>query len=57
MNQLLLFISIVFILALFAIRISHKYGIPALLLFFILGIGAASLGLDFQNYEIGRAHV
>lgn len=51
MNQLLLFISIVFILALFAIRISHKYGISALLLFFILGIGAASLGLDFQNYD------
>lgn len=51
MNQLLLFISIVFLLALFAIRISHKYGIPALLLFFILGIGAASLGLDFQNYD------
>ena len=51
MNQLLLFVSIVFILALFAIRISHKYGIPALLLFFILGIGAASLGLDFQNFD------
>ena len=51
MNQLLLFVSIVFILALFAIRVSHKYGIPALLLFFILGIGAASLGLDFQNFD------
>lgn len=51
MNQLLLFVSVVFILALMAIRFSHKYGIPALLLFFVLGIGASRAWLHFENYD------
>ncbi|MDY3118508.1 MAG: potassium/proton antiporter [Peptoniphilus sp.] len=51
MNQFLLFVSIVFILALLAIRVSHKYGVPALLLFFVLGIGASRMGLEFDNFD------
>lgn len=50
MNEILLFIAISFILALFAIRFSHRYGIPSLLLFFILGIGAGYI-IDFQNFD------
>lgn len=50
MNEILLFIAVSFILALFAIRFSHRYGIPSLLLFFILGIGAGYL-IDFHNFD------
>ncbi|KXB67356.1 potassium/proton antiporter [Aedoeadaptatus coxii] len=50
MNEILLFIAVSFILALFAIRFSHRYGIPSLLLFFLLGIGAGYL-IDFQNFD------
>ena len=50
MNYLI--IGIILILALFAIRFSHKYGIPALLLFIVLGMSFGALGLDFNNYEI-----
>lgn len=50
MNEILLFIAVSFILALFAIRFSHRYGIPSLLLFFILGIGAGYI-IDFQNFD------
>lgn len=50
MNYLL--IGIIMILALFAIRFSHKHGIPALLLFILLGMSFGVLGLEFDNYEI-----
>lgn len=50
MNEILLFIAVSFILALFAIRFSHRYGIPSLLLFFILGIGAGYI-IDFHNFD------
>ncbi|AEV68586.1 potassium/proton antiporter [Acetivibrio clariflavus] len=43
-------IGIIFILALFAIRFSNKRGIPALLLFIVLGM-IFSIGIDFGNYE------
>ncbi|WP_041701407.1 potassium/proton antiporter [Gottschalkia acidurici] len=46
-----LFIGIVFILALFAIRFSNKHGIPALLLFIVLGMVFGVLGLEFENFE------
>lgn len=46
-----LFIGIIFILALFAIRFSHKHGIPALLLFIVLGMIFGALGLEFDNFE------
>ena len=46
-----LVIGIILILALFAIRISSKHGIPALLLFIVLGMGFGLLGLSFDDYE------
>lgn len=45
-----LLIGIILILALFAIRLSSRHGIPALLLFIVLGMGFGLLGLDFQDY-------
>lgn len=46
-----LFIGVIFILALLAIRFSNKHGIPALLLFIVLGMVIGALGLEFENYE------
>lgn len=46
-----LIIGIIFILAIFAIRFSNKRGIPALLLFIVLGMAFGALGLEFDNYE------
>ncbi len=46
-----LIIGIIFILALGAIRISNKHGVPALLLFIILGMAFGAIGFDFENYE------
>ena len=43
----LLFISLVLILALFAMNLSSKSGIPSLLLFLSLGIMSNFLGIDF----------
>lgn len=45
-----LFIGVILILALFAIRFSNRYGIPALLLFIVLGMGFGALGLQFDDY-------
>ncbi len=49
MNYLL--IGIIFILALFAIRMSNKHGIPALLLFILLGMTFGGIGLEFEDYQ------
>lgn len=46
-----LIIGIIFILALFAIRVSNKHGIPALLLFIVLGMIFGAMGIDFGDYE------
>ena len=46
-----LIIGLILILALLAIRVSNKHGIPALLLFIVLGMGFGLLGLQFDNYE------
>lgn len=46
-----LFIGVIFILALFAIRFSNKYGIPALLLFIALGMAFGLLGFEFENFQ------
>lgn len=43
--------GLIFILALFAIRFSNKHGIPALLLFIVLGMTFGAIGFDFENYE------
>ena len=50
MNYLI--IGIIFILALFAIRFSYKHGIPALLLFIVLGMAFGAIGFEFENYEL-----
>ncbi|NLD34045.1 MAG: potassium/proton antiporter [Clostridiales bacterium] len=47
-----LIIGLILILALFAIRLSNKHGIPALLLFIVLGMGFGLLGLDFSDYQL-----
>lgn len=49
MNYLV--IGVIFILALFAIRFSNKHGIPALLLFIILGMVFGAIGFEFDNFE------
>lgn len=46
-----LIIGIIFILALGAIRISNKHGVPALLLFIMLGMAFGAIGFDFEDYE------
>ena len=43
--------GVILILALFAIRVSNKHGIPALLLFLVLGIAFGLLGLEFNDFE------
>ena len=50
MNYLI--IGFIFILALLAIRISNKHGIPALLLFIVLGMTFGALGFEFDDYNL-----
>lgn len=50
----LLFISLVLILALFAMNLSSKSGIPSLLLFLSLGIMSNFLGIDFNDYGLAE---
>ena len=45
-----LLIGIILILALFAIGVSNRHGIPALLLFIVLGMGFGALGIEFNDY-------
>lgn len=45
-----LVLGIILILALFAIRLSSKYGVPSLLLFIVLGMGFGALGLEFNDF-------
>ncbi|MDD4726911.1 MAG: cation:proton antiporter, partial [Tissierellia bacterium] len=49
MNYLI--IGIILILALFAIRFSNKQGIPALLLFIVLGMVFGAIGFEFDDYK------
>lgn len=46
-----LIIGIILILALLAIRVSNKHGIPALLLFILLGMGFGILGFEFEDFK------
>ncbi|MDY6045168.1 MAG: potassium/proton antiporter [Peptoniphilus sp.] len=50
-NEILLFASVIFICALLAISLSNRYGIPSLFLFFLLGIGANYVGLEFHKFD------
>lgn len=45
-----LIIGFIFILALFAIRFSNKYGVPSLLLFIVLGMTFGAVGIEFDNF-------
>lgn len=45
-----LLIGIILILALFAIGLSSRHGIPALLLFILLGMGFGAIGLEFNDF-------
>lgn len=45
-----LIIGLVLILALIAIRVSNKHGIPSLLLFIILGMAFGAIGFEFNDY-------
>lgn len=47
-----LIIGVIFILALFAIHVSNKRGIPTLLLFIIIGMAFGAIGFEFNNMEI-----
>lgn len=47
-----LIIGVIFILALFAIHVSNKRGIPTLLLFIVLGMAFGAVGFEFNNMEI-----
>lgn len=49
-----LMIGIILILALFAIHFSNKHGIPALLLFIVLGMAFGALGFEFDDYEFAN---
>lgn len=49
MNYLI--IGVIFILALFAIRLSNKHGIPALLLFIVLGMAFGAIGFEFDDFK------
>lgn len=54
MDIFLLIISIILLVALVAINISGRSGIPSLLLFLILGIFSNLLGMKFENYQISE---
>ncbi len=46
-----LLLGVIFILALFAIHFSNKRGIPALLLFIVLGMAFGAIGLEFEDFK------
>ncbi len=48
----LLLITLILLLALFSIKISHKSGIPSLILFLFLGMGFSYFGIDFNDFHI-----
>lgn len=48
----LLFFSLILLLALLAIRLAKKSGIPALLIFLTLGILFKYLGIEFNNFHV-----
>ncbi|HHX03025.1 MAG TPA: potassium/proton antiporter [Tissierellia bacterium] len=45
-----LLVGVILILALFAISVSNRHGIPALLLFIVLGMGFGALGIEFNDF-------
>lgn len=48
----LLVIAFILIIALIAIKISDRFGIPSLLLFLVLGVSFNFIGIEFNNFEV-----
>lgn len=51
---ILLFIAVILLLALLAINLSKKSGLPSLLLFLGLGIISSQIGFEFNDFQIGE---
>lgn len=54
MIRILLFIAVVLLLALLAINLSNKSGLPSLLLFLGLGIICSQIGFEFEDFEVSE---
>lgn len=52
---ILLFIAIILLLALLAINLSNRSGLPSLLLFLALGIISSQIGIEFDDYKISES--
>ncbi|MDR2057915.1 MAG: potassium/proton antiporter [Dysgonamonadaceae bacterium] len=54
---LLLFLSILFLISLFATKAGARFGVPVLLLFLGVGMlfGTDGLGFEFHNYQVAQA--
>lgn len=50
--MVLLVIAFILIIALIAIKISDRLGIPSLLLFLLLGVSFNFMGVEFDNFEV-----
>ncbi|GHT02746.1 K+/H+ antiporter [Bacteroidia bacterium] len=55
-ESLLLFLSVLFLISLFATKAGSRFGVPVLLLFLAIGMlfGVDGLGFEFQNYKIAQ---
>ncbi|MDR3250872.1 MAG: potassium/proton antiporter, partial [Tannerella sp.] len=53
---LLLFLSVLFLISLYATKASSRFGVPVLLLFLGIGMlfGTDGLGFEFQNYDTAQ---
>ena len=56
-EDLLLFLSVLFLSSLFATKVGSRFGVPVLLLFLGVGMffGVDGIGVEFQNYTIAKA--
>jgi cell volume regulation protein A len=54
---LLLFLSVLFLISLFATKAGARFGVPVLVLFLGIGMlfGTDGLGFEFQNYTVAQA--
>lgn len=50
----MLYISIIILLALIAVQITKKFGIPSLMLFLSLGIVSSLIGFNFKDFKFGE---
>jgi cell volume regulation protein A len=56
-ESFLLFLSVLFLISLFATKAGSRFGIPVLFLFLGIGMifGVDGLGISFQNYKLAQA--